>query len=666
MRLLTVLCAICVATTLVSAADFGGFVTKVFANNFAFTNPIGPIGLIFDPNETGALYVSVPAGLPQSALLKFQASSFTGTPLNGASGVSNPNFVGNVRTPSGVNYANVDGLAFGKDGKLYCAIREQTMRIAEITKSTGQIARYLTNTLIVEQNYLPTSLATDPLTGDLFFGNTLNDGGISRIVSTANADTGSPATPTQALTALGGFLPVVDGIVFGPDGSLYFASFVPYQTWKQGVYRAARTSPTSFAAAVLIKEFTDFLPDGIQIWPGDTATALPKALFVATNGNNGAWIGTIRRLNTGTWNGQPGTCTSQDIYTGGTRGDFTTVGPDGCLYTTQSTTILKTTNADGTCSLLPVVPADSTLLTFNSPVYSSQCDNDVAVSATLKNLATNAMIANALVSFTAGTGGCNAVTNVNGIASCIIAGTALATGANGVNAAYAGSGTTISPASASATINVARGVQCAAPTQLVYNGPFSSQCDNNVIVSATLKNLATNAMISGATVSFTAGTGSCTGLSDGNGVATCTIVASALSAGVTNTVNVAYAGAGITLLPVTTTRFINVEPCAAPTQLVYTGATSSQCDADVVVSATLKNLAGNAMMGNAVITFTAGSGTCTDATDANGVATCTILGSALAAGANAVSVAYAGVPKYVVKPLAGSVSCRMLTCFSVV
>src|SRR6059036_1720940 len=45
--------------------------------------------------------------------------------------------------------------------------------------------------------------------------------------------------------------------------------------------------------------------------------------------------------------------TFTDIFTGGTRGDFTAVGPDGCLYATQSDRVIKLTNADGSCSLAP-------------------------------------------------------------------------------------------------------------------------------------------------------------------------------------------------------------------------------------------------------------------------------------------------------------------------
>eukprot|EP00698_Gefionella_okellyi_P010232 TRINITY_DN2643_c0_g1_i1.p1 TRINITY_DN2643_c0_g1~~TRINITY_DN2643_c0_g1_i1.p1 ORF type:complete len:691 (+),score=161.27 TRINITY_DN2643_c0_g1_i1:84-2156(+) len=637
-RVLTVLCAVLVATTLVSAADFGGFVTKVFASNFLARNALGPVGIIFDPNETGALYVTVPGELPQAGFFKFQASHFTGgSPLSGSPQTS-PYFKGNIRSTSGVNLPNADGIAFGKDGKLYCAIREGTFKIAEINKDTGEAVRFLTNTMPVSQQYLPTSLATDPLTGDLFTGNVIENGGISRIsgVSTANADLGSPAIPTQFLTPIGGTLPVVDGIVFGQDGTLYFAALEPHTNWPRGVYRATRTSPTSFGTATMIKQFTN-LPDGIQIWPGATATAMPKALFVATN------QGTITRLHTETWNGQPGTCTSEEIYTGGTRGDFSTVGPDGCLYTTQSTTIVKTTNQDGTCSLLPIVPADSTLLLYGGP-SAAQCNENVVVSASLKNLGTNTMIAGAPVTFTAGSASCSATTDANGIARCPIAGSALTGGtANAVNVAYAGVGTTVSPATASASINVGT---CIDATELLYIGDTSTECDRDAAVSASLRNTATNSMIAGATIIFAyGGAGSCSAVTDANGIALCYMPGSILATGA-NTISVDYAGSGITLAPASTTASIEMfrdVHCIQKTVMAYDGPTSAECDADVVVSAVLQNRQTFSLIAGATLAFTAGSGSCTGTTDANGIASCTIAGSALTGGANVVNVAYAGV-----------------------
>lgn len=45
-----------------------------------------------------------------------------------------------------------------------------------------------------------------------------------------------------------------------------------------------------------------------------------------------------------------------DIYTGGTRGDFTAVDSHGCLYIMQSASIVQIRSADGSCSFEPSTP----------------------------------------------------------------------------------------------------------------------------------------------------------------------------------------------------------------------------------------------------------------------------------------------------------------------
>jgi hypothetical protein len=62
--------------------------------------------------------------------------------------------------------------------------------------------------------------------------------------------------------------------------------------------------------------------------------------------------GTVARLDFGAG----GANTVTTIASGGTRGDFATVGVDGCMYLTQSSTVAKLTKADGTCDFSPTVP----------------------------------------------------------------------------------------------------------------------------------------------------------------------------------------------------------------------------------------------------------------------------------------------------------------------
>lgn len=58
-----------------------------------------------------------------------------------------------------------------------------------------------------------------------------------------------------------------------------------------------------------------------------------------------------------------------DAVTGGSRGDFLTVGQDGCLYATQTDRVLKVTNADGTCLGAPLGP----LFPSNPVAFSAFC-----------------------------------------------------------------------------------------------------------------------------------------------------------------------------------------------------------------------------------------------------------------------------------------------------
>jgi hypothetical protein len=73
-----------------------------------------------------------------------------------------------------------------------------------------------------------------------------------------------------------------------------------------------------------------------------------------------------------------------DIVTGGTRGDFSAVGPDGCLYATQSQTVAKVTNADGTCSFAPTTAVP--ILRLTPATTTAAVGTAVTVTATLTNV----------------------------------------------------------------------------------------------------------------------------------------------------------------------------------------------------------------------------------------------------------------------------------------
>jgi hypothetical protein len=173
----------------------------------------------------------------------------------------------------------------------------------------------------------PTALATDPLSGDLFVSQPGHTGDVVRIANP------SSATPTVSTYASPGS---TDGITIAADGTLY--------TETNGcATRIAGTDQTQPPAITTIACVSSM--DGIAL----SNTSTPGQPLLFTNDNDGS----ISKIDTST---SPATVTK--IVTGGTRGDFVTVGPDGCLYATQSSTIEKVTNADGTCSFVPtsVIP----------------------------------------------------------------------------------------------------------------------------------------------------------------------------------------------------------------------------------------------------------------------------------------------------------------------
>src|SRR5439155_25102700 len=89
--------------------------------------------------------------------------------------------------------------------------------------------------------------------------------------------------------------------------------------------------------------------------------------------------GTITKIDLTT---SPPTLT--DIAVGGSRGDFSAVGPDGCLYVTQTDRIVKLTNADGTCSLIPTSAAPQ--LSLAPTTQSATVGSAATVTATVRNV----------------------------------------------------------------------------------------------------------------------------------------------------------------------------------------------------------------------------------------------------------------------------------------
>ncbi len=102
--------------------------------------------------------------------------------------------------------------------------------------------------------------------------------------------------------------------------------------------------------------FTDnSLPmDGIAVGVGADPVHPP---FLYVNSNNGI----ISRIDLTTIDPATGQPARTDIVTGGTRGDLVAVNALGCLYATQSASVVKLTDTAGACNP-PLSPTGSGLL----------------------------------------------------------------------------------------------------------------------------------------------------------------------------------------------------------------------------------------------------------------------------------------------------------------
>jgi len=322
-----------------------GYAVTTFASNFpvdCFLN-IGPIGLVF--NASGNLLVGD----------RNNQNIYLFGPQGGTAGPAT--LLGTVQDPGGVTLL---GLTFTKDGRLYGA-SQNPAKIVEVNPATGTEIRIVvfpapSGALAVE---------VDPLSGDLFFS---TGDGIFRVTNFANG----PGTVTPYCSR------AADGIKFAPDGTLYAAA-------GDAIIRVSGTNaPTPGTVTTLT--FLPGHPDGIELEPNAANASKP---FLYVNSTDG----TITRIDTTLLPDTPPSLCSigcSDIYTGGSRGDFMTVSPSGCLYATQTDRVIKITKADGTCGLSPANPAPQIVLTPQDVQPSPPQGTPVTFTATLKNVNTPA------------------------------------------------------------------------------------------------------------------------------------------------------------------------------------------------------------------------------------------------------------------------------------
>ena len=465
-----------------------GYAVSTFASGFAYgSSCVGPVGLAFD--SQGTLLVDDAAN-----------GNLYGFPPQGGS--ADPGHL--IGSPFGD--VGVSGLVFGRHGSLYIGARagglcDSLNAIAQINPSTGQIIRQLN-----APGSCVVGLAIDPLSGDMFVSDTF--GGISAL-------SGYTSGPGTYMTYAFGGAEDMDGMTFAPDGTLYAANEA-----SGAIYSITGTNSATPGVATEISSVPG--ADGITLVTDPSNASLP---YVVVNSNDGDVIKIDQTTS-------PATLTT--IYSGGSRGDFVTVGPDGCMYATQTDRIIRITNADGSCDFQPASVNPQLHLAANFSGQPQQ-GGTASFTATVQNLASPA--------------GTPVELAVNGVNAGVHEDVAAANGS--VPLAYAGVYPGADTVVARATVNGAQLVSNAVSVTWLP-GPHTTYLDLNgnpalvsagqpVALSAELIDASANPQgpLAGQSLQFTLAGQSCTATTDAAGTASCALVPSTFGA---SALTVSFAG----------------------------------------------------------------------------------------------------------------------------
>jgi sugar lactone lactonase YvrE len=459
------------------------YAVTTFASNFPLDcfSGVGPIGLAFDQN--GTLLVG---DTQNNNLYAFGQQGGTAGPAT---------LVGTVPGSFG---GNLSGLAFTKDGHLY-ALLANGNRLVELNPADASVIRVVAQNL---NNDSPVALAVDPLSGDLFAS---GFDGIERISKFATG----PGTVTHYAT--GNF----DGIAFDTSGTLYAAANLA-----GGIYRVNGTNSQAPGAITLIANLPGH-PDGIALEQNPNNASRP-ILYVNRND------GTITRIDTSALPDTPASqCSTgcSDIYTNGSRGDFVTVGPSGCLYATQSERVIRITKADGTCSLTPTSLAPQISLTPEDVQPSPAQGTTVTLTAQLRNVADPEGVPVTLLVSGANPTARLVRADKDGKATItytgVFVGNDQAFASAEVGATDAGGSTTVSSNESKVTWTPGKH-----STFLTLNlSPSSGVPNKPLTLKATLVDISASpaAGVAGAALKFTLAGQTCTGTTDASGTASCSI-----------------------------------------------------------------------------------------------------------------------------------------------
>ena len=590
-----------------------GFLSQNFSyGDIGFSGCPGAFGIAFD--SSGNLYVG---DSPTGNIYKFPSGG----------GVANST---TLLTSTAIG-PSLGQLAVDKNGNLFAGRSATTSgyngylgAVYQVNPTTGAtINTFATDLMCPEQ------IAIDPLSNDLFVGDSCGGGGSGNqsLWRISNPST----SPTESLYAT---MPgsTNASIAFAPSGTFYVWD---YTTGVQIVQVSGTNGPTPptitpVTGLAVSPGFLGLLAGGTQTNGDANFLVYNYTPSSATSGSIGIADLTV----------SPPSVSTVLVSSGVVNNNNLAVNPmDGCIYLAAGNAVFRITDSTGACNYTAAQPAPAIALTPAAVSPNPAQGTSQSFTASLHYVTAPA--------------GVPVVFQVTGANPQI---QMVQTGANGqasfsYTAVNAGTDTVL----ASATVNSS--TVTSNPVQFTWTGglhttfltlnpsPTAGTVNTPVTVIASLTDLSVNpaAPLSGESVSLTLDGDTCFGSTDINGLASCVVMPTTIGIG---SLTASFSG-NSQYLPATDSRGFSVSGLA--TNLSYTGPTTFTNGSTATLSAVLTN-AGSSPISGEIINFTLGSGmgaqSCSGTTNAAGTASCNIASVSQPVGSGTLTASFAGDGTY--------------------
>ena len=411
--------------------------------------------------------------------------------------------------------------------------------VVQVDPSSGSVLKTLSSGLTC-----PFALAQDPLSGDLFTdsictGTGADDFTVKRISNPLGA------SPTTSVYATLSGIPNVT-IAFGPGGTMYVWSFVSPNVL------IAKVSGTNVAGTPTVST----LPNLNASYLGLIATGQQAS----SDDADSLWMtpsvgGKIQGIGMADLTTSPPSLATS--LTTGVGANHLVLGPGGCIFASQGTTVYKITDLNGGCNY--TTPASPTITL--SPTLVSPSPAQGSTQLMTAALHYFSPLAGTPVTFSVnganvGVGLANADTNGKATFSY--------TGRFSGNDIVTASADDPSGTVTSNQVSVAWGAGKDVTNLTLNQSPSAATPGQTVTLAASLTDVSVNpaTAIAGQSVNFTLGSTGCGGTTDAKGNVTCTTTAG--SAGVT-TLSASYPGNGSYVASNASQGFTVVAAAATPT-----------------------------------------------------------------------------------------------------